>query len=393
MAASRLTADLLFRAPVETVTVVTVAWSFCGALGLLLATLGCERVGTAHTNEPAKPAPELEGGLTWLNSTPLHLAELRGRLVLLDFFEYSCVNCLRTLPYLKEWEQRYHDKGLVIIGVHTPQYGFSMDPLNVFAATKRLGLTYPIVVDSNSAIADAYQNRFWPRLFLIDRDGHICLDHTGEGGYAEVELKIQQLLRAHNPTQPLPRVMDALHDVDRPGAVCYPITAELYLGQLRGVIGNPATTTNHPASYRLPAQLATDQLYVQGEWDNASEYLRHTRDTPEPEDCLVLRYRAVELNVVMKPEDIYWSQVFVQQDGHWLPRDIAGADILYDATGHSYLKVDAARMYAVVAGQPYGAHELRLLVRGKGLSVYSFSFGTCLIPAGVDRLRARKESS
>ena len=111
------------------------------------------------------------------------------------------------------------------------------------------------------------------------------------------------------------------------------------------------------------------------------------------EDFLLLHYHATELNVVMKPEAIYWSQVFVQQDGRWLPREIAGADILYDPEGRSYVKADASRMYGLVANQPYGAHELRLLSGGKGLSIYSFSFGTCVIPSGVDRLQARKESS
>src|SRR5437867_12815072 len=131
-------------------------WLTFGLVGLL----GCGR-SHAPQKKAGELAPELDGGLTWLNSSPLKLADLRGKVVLVDFFEYSCVNCIRTFPYLKEWQVRYAPLGLQIIGVHTPQYGFSMDPANVFAGVTRLGVTFPVAVDSEFHIADAYQNRFW----------------------------------------------------------------------------------------------------------------------------------------------------------------------------------------------------------------------------------------
>jgi len=333
----------------------------------------------------------LNGGLTWLNSTPVKLADFRGRVVLLDFFEYSCVNCLRTLPYVQEWQRRYSDKGLVIIGVHSPQYGFSMDPQNVFLAVKRLGLTYPVVVDSNLIIAQAYQNRFWPRKVIIDQDGLIQFDHTGEGAYEEMEKMIQALLRRGNPQVTLPPIMELLQPTDRLGAVCYPITPELYLGKERGKLANPAeATTNSWSFYTLPDQLEPDRIYAAGAWQNHSEYFRHARDTEEIEDFIALLYRAVEVNVVMKPEDVYWFQIFVKQDGAWLRKAVAGSDVLFDEEGRSYVKVDAARMYNLIANQPYGAHDLRLYPLSRGLSVYSFSFGTCLVPADVKRLEQGK---
>jgi hypothetical protein len=169
--------------------------------------------------------------------------------------------------------------------------------------------------------------------------------------------------------------------------VCYPVTPELYLGYLRGSLGNAGTThTNAPAFYLLPNELQEGRIYAYGQWSNHSEYLRHARDTEEPTDFLALRYRATEVNVVMKPEDIYWLRVFVTQDGKWLPRQIAGEDIVYDEAGRSHVEVKSPRMYNLIARQPYGTHELRLYVASKGLSVYSFSFGTCEIPADVDRL-------
>lgn len=386
-------AGLLFgRAMRKLTAVIPARLNRLCCLGML-AVLGCGEISTVTVPPSPKPAPELEGGLTWINSSPLRLADLRGKVVLLNFFEYSCVNCLRTFPYLKEWQKRYADAGLVMIGVHTPQYGFSMDPQNVYAAVARLGLSYPVVVDSDFHIAEAYQNKFWPRTFLIDKEGLIRFDHTGEGAYPETELKIQQLLREIDPARAFPAVMQPVHDFDRPGANCYPITPELYLGQLRGELHSPSTTlTNDLAFYQLPDTIEPNKVYAHGEWSNQSEYLRHTRDTDELEDFILVPYHAVEVNVVMKAEDVYWKQVFIQRDGEWLPKSIAGHDVQYDEDGRSFAKVNQARMYNLIKDQPYGSHELRLYVTGKGLSVYSFSFGTCVVPEEVDQLKAGKES-
>jgi thiol-disulfide isomerase/thioredoxin len=365
------------------------AHNFC-LLVLAAGLLGCSKTVSEESGESF--APELDGGLTWINSEPLKLADLRGKVVLLDFFEYSCVNCIRTMPYLKEWQRRYRDPGLVIIGVHSPQYGFSMDPIHVNAGVRRLGLTYPVVVDSNLKIAEAYENRFWPHKFLIDRGGHVRYEHTGEGAYAETELMIQRLLRETDSSKTFPPPMLPVRDIDRPGVVCYPITPELYLGQTRGRLGNVADVkTNGPVVYEMPEQPEEGRIYAAGEWENQSEYLRHTRDTEEMTDFVGLRYRAIEVNAVMQPEEIYWKQVFVKQDGEWLRKEITGDDVQFDEKGRSYVEVKAPRMYNLVANQPYGTHEMRLYVLGKGLSVYSFSFGTCEIPRDADRLQTGKE--
>lgn len=351
-----------------------------------------------HEEPPARPtavglpAPELTGALTWINSIPVTLAELRGKVVLIDFFEYSCVNCIRTFPYLKEWQRRYAPFGFAIVGVHTPQYGFSMDPVNVFAGITRLGLTFPVAVDSEFQIADAYQNRFWPRVFLVDKEGKVRFDHTGEGAYEEIEATIQRLIREINPDAVLPQLLRPMRAIDRPGAVCQPITPELYLGKTRGQLANfDETSTNAVVTLRLPDRRDEGRIYADGEWSNQSEYLRHAVDKDELVDSVSLKYRAVELNVVMKPEEIFFMLVFVKQDDEWLRREIAGEDIQYDEEGRSFVRVDAPRMYNLIANQPYGTYEARLYVRGKGLSLYSFSFGTCEITPRGDTLRSAKE--
>ena len=365
-----------------------------GMAVLLAAAVGCGKAIVTERQETLERAPEIDGGLTWINSSELKLAGLLGKVVLLDFFEYSCVNCIRTIPYRLEWQKRYGPRGLVTIGIHTPQYGFSMDPSYVYAGVKRLGITYPVVVDSNFKIADAYQNRFWPRLFLVDRNGKLRFQHTGEGAYQETELMVQKLLAEIDPAQKFPEPLPPVRAIDKPGVVCYPITPELYLGRTRGQLGNTeGASTNAVITLRLPSRLDEGRIYVSGDWANQSEYMRHVGDKDDLTDCLVLKYRAVEVNVVMKPEDIYWLQVYVTQDGNSLRPENAGDNVKFDDQGRSYVEVRSPRMYNLIANQPYGAYELHLCVQGKGLSVYSFSFGTCEIPQNVDKLRAVKEAS
>lgn len=365
-----------------------------GSLALMLG-MGCgEPVQEVITVGPGpllvgKPAASLAGAMTWLNSPEVSLASLTGSVWVLQFFDYSCVNCIRTYPYLAEWRRRYEPLGVRFVGVHSPQYGFAMDPANVQADVKRHHLTHPIAVDSYLKIAEAYGNKFWPRTLVVDPRGTIRADQIGEGGYAAVEQTIQDLVRVAKPQVLFPELVQALSAVDLPGAVCYPTTPETYLGTLRGKLGNdePAPITNALVRYQAPESRAEGVVYAHGAWSMHDEFIRHADDSETLEESLWLKYRAVEVNVVMKPEGIYWHSVFVEIDGRPVPREVAGQDILYSPEGQSYVKVDAPRMYNLTARQPYGTYELRLSVRGKGLSVYSFSFGTCAIPAGTPRLR------
>ena len=152
--------------------------------------------GAAHAgalSHPA-PAPEFTGIDKWLNSEPLTLQQLRGKVVLVDFWTYSCINCVNTLPYVKTWNQKYKDQGLVVIGVHTPEYPFERDTGNVKTALKRFGITYPVAQDNRYATWRAYDNQYWPAFYLIDKHGQVVYTHFGEGEYALTEAAIKQLL-------------------------------------------------------------------------------------------------------------------------------------------------------------------------------------------------------
>jgi thiol-disulfide isomerase/thioredoxin len=142
----------------------------------------------------AGPAPEFKGISTWLNSAPLTMAGLKGKVVLVDFWTYTCINCIRTLPYVTKWYDTYKDKGLVVVGVHTPEYAFERKTDNVKDAITRFKINYPVAQDNRYDTWSAYNNRYWPAVYLIDKQGRIVYTHFGEGDYAQTEAQIRRLL-------------------------------------------------------------------------------------------------------------------------------------------------------------------------------------------------------
>lgn len=153
--------------------------------------------GTAALAAPLKsgpPAPEFSGISQWLNSEPLTLQQLRGKVVLVDFWTYTCINCINTLPYVKNWNQKYKDQGLTVVGVHTPEYPFERNTDNVKTAIKRFGITYPVAQDNQYSTWSAYNNQYWPAFYLLNKKGQVVYTHFGEGDYAQTEAAIQALL-------------------------------------------------------------------------------------------------------------------------------------------------------------------------------------------------------
>jgi thiol-disulfide isomerase/thioredoxin len=145
-----------------------------------------------------KKAPDFEKVTGFINTKPISLADLKGKVVLVDFWTYSCINCIRTIPYLVDWNEKYSDKGLIIVGVHSPEFTFEKNIDNVKDAVQRFGIKYPVVQDNDKGSWNAYENQYWPRKYLIDNEGYIRYDHIGEGGYAETESVIKALLNERN---------------------------------------------------------------------------------------------------------------------------------------------------------------------------------------------------
>ncbi|MGC1382092.1 MAG: redoxin family protein, partial [Candidatus Baltobacteraceae bacterium] len=330
------------------------------------------------TAPPAHMA-SFDGGAGWLNSPPLTPQMLQGKVVLVDFWEYTCINCLRTLPYLREWYRRYHDKGLVIIGVHTPEFHFSGERAHVAAAAKRLGVAWPVVLDDDFAIWKRYGNTIWPHEYLYDQSGRLVESVEGEGGYPQTEARIQALLKSADPKLTFPPVMALLpaDSYDKPGAVCYPKTPEILIEAAR--IAN-ATAFNDPTSDTNYADAspshADGRIYLQGFWHATSQALVSGGGNGR----LTMRYHAIEVMAVMKPEAGSALRVDVMQDGKPIARSDAGADIRYDARGASYVTVDAPRSYDLLANARFGAHDLQLAPEGYGAGIYDFAFESCEIP-------------
>jgi thiol-disulfide isomerase/thioredoxin len=322
-------------------------------------------------------APEL--GAIWLNSEPVELRKLRGRAVLVDFWDYTCVNCLRTLPYVVEWHRRYADKGLSVIGVHTPEFSFAANEKFVRAAVERFGIRYPVVLDNGYAIWHAYANRYWPAKYLIDGEGYIRFFHFGEGEYGATEEAIQTLVREIFPGIELPPVMEPVRDTDKPGAVCYRTTPELYLGNKRGKPGNPSGYLNENddggATYTLPEKIDADKMYLAGPWISKEEYARSAGNAQAP-SSVVLYYSGKEANLVMAP-DGEPLEVELLHGGEPLDENELGEDAVRDCSGRSIVRVDSPRMYNLVRNPGMKQKLLQVVARRPGLECYAFTFTSC----------------
>ncbi len=339
---------------------------------------GCRPVPSPSA--PAKSAPSLAGAMTWLNGGEVQLADLKGKPVLLHFFDYSSAKCLPDFEQIREWQRRHGGSGLVVIGVLSPKHDFALNPLNVHGGLKRVGITYPVAVDSDYAISQRYGAIAVPSLVLVSKDGHICHQRTGAADYAREELIIQALLQE---TAAGKLSVPATVLVSNRVAVAASWIRELSLGMHGSSLGNqPATLTNQLGIYLLPEKREENRVYVAGTWQQQDGFLRHAADAEDDlSDCLVVRYRGGAVHAVMKPEANFWKQVFVQQDGEPVRREIAGPDLKFDEQGRSFVKVDVAGLYHLIESQSAGAHELRICTRGKGLSVYSISVSGVAPPA------------
>ena len=329
-------------------------------------------------------APEI--GRVWLNSPPLSFRQLRGRAVLVDFWDYTCVNCIRTLPYVKAWYERYKNKGLTVIGVHTPEFTFAQYESNVERGVNAFGLTYPIVIDSNYEIWKAFANRAWPAKYLLDKDGYLRFAHFGEGAYGECEEAIQELLREIDPAVDLPPIMEPVRQEDRPGAVCYPASPELYLGHRRGKIGNPGRfKEDQIAQYEFSNPTESNCFYASGQWASTVEYFEAVG---EREHKLLVNYSAASVNLVMASPRGPSCEVEVLLDGHPLTPANATADTRFrtvDGLSQSYILVEKARMYALVENRNFGDHRLELIC-GTGLAAFAFTFTSCVAPAVTEEV-------
>lgn len=315
--------------------------------------------------------PPLEGAVQWLNSPPLTAEALKGKVVLVDFWTYSCINCLRTLPYVKAWAEKYRDQGLVVIGVHAPEFAFERDVSNVTKAMKDLGITYPVAIDNAYKIWRAFDNQYWPAHYFADAKGQIRYHHFGEGDYAESERVIQQLLREAGARN----VAGGLIQADAKGVQQAPDmnevqSPETYLGFQRAenFISTGTLATNQVANYPAAGNLALNHWTLEGQWNVGGQ--QATLD--QPGGRIVYRFHARDLHLVLGPgADGKPVRFNVTVDGQ-APGDAHGTDVAPDGSG----TVTEQRLYQLVR-QPGAVqdHTFTIEFLDPNVAAYAFTFG------------------
>ena len=324
-------------------------------------------------------APELFGDF-WLNSDPVSVREIRGNVLLVDFWDYSSVHCIRALPYVKEWQRKYRDYGLVVVGVHTPEFAFGQDEHNVRKAVQDLDIPYPIVGDSEARIWSSFGSRTWPTKFLVDKDGFIRAMHQGEGSYDQFERSIQFMVTEAGMRGELPDLTTPVRDTDVPGAVCYRTTAEVRTGYLRGALGNTeGYTPESTLEYVDQGIYLPGRFYLNGKWTSERESVRFVGGSKESGTASV-RYEASEVNAVLGHEHGKKCKVLVQQDGKWLGKSNRGSDVAVGKDGSTYVTVDRFRMFNIIKNSQFGEHAVRLFTNVADVRLFSFTFVGSIIP-------------
>lgn len=327
---------------------------------------------TVTTINEAGILPELSGATAWINSAPLTRDELKGKVVLIDFWTYSCINCLRTLPYIEAWARKYQDSGLVVIGVHTPEFPFEKDQANVEKAVRDLGITYPVAMDNNYAIWNAFNNEYWPADYFIDVNGKIRFHHFGEGEYDESEQWIQELLKERDGQQKLPsgtvsvagRGAQAAPDVDDVKS------PETYVGFSRAEnFASPGgLKPDSPAGYTAPSSLQLNQWALSGRWVDHEQIAQALT----PGAKISYRFHARDLHLVLGPAaDGKPTHFRVTVDGKPLGEN-HGADTDVNGAG----VVTEYRLYQLIRQKDAVTdHTFEIEFSEPGVQAFAFTFG------------------
>ncbi len=330
-------------------------------------------------------APEfaqISGYLNTPDNSPLTLSSLKGKVVLVYIWTYTCINSIRPMPYIHDWNQKYSDNGLVVVGVHSPEFQFEKNFTNVNDAVQRFGIKYPVILDSDRGTWNAYQNNYWPRFYLIDTQGYIRYDHIGEGDYDQIEKSIQSLLAERAAlmgakeisfnTQPTTVIKpDSLYHVD----LSQNMTPEVYIGYntARAPLGNPeGFKPDQTVSYSIPSTTNFDPhiAYLQGKWKNNPDNMELQSDTGR----IVLTYYGKSVNIIAggKGEGVVFNDEGMEGSPAALTSNKSlGKDLSSDGS----FRIDGQRLYNLAIHDNYTAHSIVIDVTGKGFQFYTFTFG------------------
>lgn len=329
--------------------------------------------GKEHIHMPTLPQNYSADGYYNVIAADLSKEKLKGKVVLLDIWDYTCVNCIRTLPYIKSWAEKYKNKGLVVIGIHAPEFDFEKNAENLKAAIARFGITYPNIADNEYQIWDSLANKYWPAKYLFDKEGILRTTHTGEGEYQEFEAFIQKILLERDSTVAMPNLTDVVRASDKSGSVCYRPTPETYIGYSRN---HPANTeeiaSGKTVSFKQVSKYEDDRLYFEGIWKFEKEFAVPTDNRVS---ALLIRYQAKEVNLVIHPQSQGSFKVLVEQDGKPVPKEDRGTDVI-EEDRKTYLLPKEPKMYNIINNSKFGRFALRLSSDSPSFGAYAFTFTT-----------------
>lgn len=372
------------------------------------------------TSAPVRPAaasvpvstdiPNIEGIDAWLNTEmELQIGELaaEGKVVLVDFWTYTCINCIRTLPFLRDWWAQYEDDGLVILGIHTPEFEFEKDYQNVADAIETHSVGWPVAQDNRMVTWRNFENRYWPAKYLFNTRGEMVYSHFGEGAYAETEERIRNALveaGADLSDDLLILPQDQARDptfTEAGGRAA--VTPELYAGWHRNFLtaragrppyvaqqeyfeailnstdqGDHATAVINVSApdFSMPEDIHPHAMYFQGEWSVEPERIRHARVTENLEDYLALKYSAKSVNAVLTSDSGAPYRVYLTVDGAMMTPENAGEDVQWDENGTSFVLVDEPRMYGLVNNPQYLPESVLIMgSNSDDFGLFAFTFG------------------
>ena len=313
-------------------------------------------------------APNILGATEYINTSQNELAKiLEEKVVLYDIWTYSCINCIRTLPYITTWDEKYRNEGLMIVGIHTPEFEFEKNKDNVVAAVQKFDINYPVVLDNEKEIWSAFQNQYWPRKYIADHDGYIRYDHIGEGAYKETEKVIQQLLQERSESLniktnsfELTTLNEFEHSTFR--------TPELYFGYKfasgRNNLGNEnGFEPEGVVEYNIPLEIKQHYFYLDGKWNNSKDSMELVSDN----GLIMLNYNAKQVNIVASNN----AELEIFIDGNYIPKHIAGIDVNQDGK----VMIIEPRLYNIVDSTVTESRELMIKVNDPKFEIFTFTFG------------------
>src|SRR5215211_6129713 len=319
------------------------------------------------------------------NNSPITLSSLKGKVVLVYIWTYTCINSIRPMPYIDDWNQKYSNNGLVIVGLHSPEFTFEKNYSNVKAAVQRFGISYPVILDSDHGTWDAYGNQYWPRFYLIDTQGNIRYDHIGEGSYDQIEKAIQSLLAERAALMGAKEISFKTlpTTVIKPGSLYYvdlrqSTTPEIYIGYdtARAPIGNSeGFKPGQTISYSIPSNtnFKPHIVYLQGKWKNNPDNTQLQSDTGR----IVLTYYAKSVNIIAggKGGGSVFNDEGVEKASAASTAKIPNNSLGEDLSSDGSFRIDGQRLYNLAIHNNYTTHNIVIDVKGKGFQFYTFTFG------------------